>query len=57
MGYQYKRVRIEAFYTKALSPYEQRTFEIMGNKTQYLFHGNTFGISLGVKLFERKGLR
>ncbi len=54
LGYQYKRVRIEAFYTKALSPYEQRTFEIMGNKTQYLFHGNSFGLSVGVKLFEWK---
>lgn len=54
LGYQYRRVRIEAFYTKALSPYEQRTFEIMGNKTQYLFHGNTFGLSLGVKLFGGK---
>lgn len=54
LGYQYNRVRIEAFYTKALSPYEQRTFEIMGNKTQYRFYGNTLGLSLGVKLFGGK---
>lgn len=57
LGYQYKRVRIEAFYTKAISPYEQRTFEITGNKTQYLFHGNTLGLSLGVKLSDLIGVK
>jgi len=57
LGYQYRRVRIEAFYTKALSHYEQKTFIVQGDKLQHLFYGNTLGLSLGVRLFGGKERR
>jgi hypothetical protein len=57
LGYQYRRVRIEAFYTKALTHYEQKTFIVQGDKLQHLFYGNTLGLSLGVRLFGGKERR
>lgn len=54
LGYQYKRYRIETFYSKSLTPYDQRTFEIMKDEVKHLFSSQTIGIVLGVKLFEQK---
>jgi hypothetical protein len=53
LGYQYRRLRAEVFYSKGLNPYERKTWDAeKGYAT--LFYGNTIGVSVGIRLFEGK---
>jgi hypothetical protein len=53
VGYQYRRIRAELFYSKSINEYEQK---IWNAEKQYktLFYGKTIGVSVGIKLFEGK---
>ena len=53
LGYQYRRLRAEVFYSKALTVYEQKTWNVE-NQYKTLFYSKTIGFSLGIQLFNKK---
>lgn len=53
LGYQYRRIRAEVFYTKSLTPYDQNVWDAEKDyKT--LFYGSNLGFSVGLMLTKPK---
>ncbi len=49
LGYQYRRIRAEVYYTKSLTPYDQNVWDVEKDyKT--LFYGSNLGFSVGLML-------
>ncbi|MFN4145184.1 MAG: hypothetical protein ACK4GN_05115 [Runella sp.] len=53
LGYQYRFLKIEAFYSHALTPYEQ-SIELREENVKTLFYGNNLGLGIGVSLHSFK---
>lgn len=54
LGYQYKWVRAEVFYSRSLSPYDLRIVHSIPEKPRYLFMSRSIGVSVGIMLFKSK---
>ncbi|WP_028667609.1 hypothetical protein [Runella zeae] len=55
LGYQYKRIRAEVFYSRSLSPYEKKTWNFTPTENVYsLFMSRSIGVSVGIMLFKSK---
>lgn len=52
-GYQYRRWRADAFFSRSFTTYEERSWDA-DKQYKNLFYGNTIGFSVGVRLFGGK---